>query len=194
MRTITGELRRSDAAFLRTFRETAGSWLGCWVSAASADPTGCTSDDEGGKAGANQGPNERADEGQIDGEAGAEPGGDAPGHQPGGTDPWFAPSIESWGLRYGVRRTLRSSAGSQERDQQGWPEQVADVLDGVAWREVAGLDDIHAMDHGRPDAKDRGRDDGGLTEAIAPAHGDNAQKGLPVGQPMDSATGSEMKT
>ena len=70
-----------------------------------------------------------------------------------------------WGLRYGVRRTLRSSAGSQERDQQDWPEQVADVLDGVAWREVAGLDDIHDMDDGRTYAKDSHRDHGGLTEA-----------------------------
>jgi hypothetical protein len=63
------------------------------------------------------------------------------------------------------------------------------------------------MDDGRPDAQDRGRDDGSLTEAIAPAHGDNAEdadgqvgdadsswKGFPGGQPMDSATGSEMKT
>lgn len=184
-----------------------GPWSCCWISAASADPTGCTSYDEGGQAGANQGPNKRADEGQIDGKAGAEPGGDAPGHQPGGTDPWFAPLIESWGLRFGRRRSLRSSAGSQERDQQRGPEQVADVLDGVAWSEVAGRDDIHDMDDGRPDAKDRGRDDGGLTEAVAPAHGDNAEdadgqvgdadlelEGLPVGQPMDSATGSEMKT
>ena len=31
------------------------------------------------------------------------------------------------------------------------------------------------MDDGRPDAKDCGRGDGGLTEAIAPAHGDNAE-------------------
>jgi hypothetical protein len=62
------------------------------------------------------------------------------------------------------------------------------------------------MDDGRPYAKDSHSDDGGLTEAIAPAHGDNAKdayrqvakptsswKGLPVGQPMDSATESEMK-
>ena len=62
------------------------------------------------------------------------------------------------------------------------------------------------MDNGHPYAKDSHRDDGGLTEANAPAHGDNAQdayprlakptsswKGLPVGQPMDSATESEMK-
>jgi hypothetical protein len=83
----------------------------------------------------------------------------APGHQPGGTDPWFAPSLESWGLRFGSRRSLRSSAGSQERDQQGWPEQVADVLDGIAESEIAGLDDVHDMDDGRPDAKDGGRDD-----------------------------------
>jgi hypothetical protein len=160
---------------LRTFRETAGSWLGCWVSAASADLSGCTSEDEGGQAGANQGPKEGADEGQVDGEAGAEPGGDGSGHQPGGADPWSAPLIESWGLRFGVRRSLRSSAGRQERDQQGGPEQIANVLDGVAGSEIAGLDDIHDMDDGRPDAKDCGRDDGGLTEAIAPAHGDNAE-------------------
>jgi hypothetical protein len=31
------------------------------------------------------------------------------------------------------------------------------------------------MDDGRPNAKDCGRGDGGLTEAIAPAHGDNAE-------------------
>jgi hypothetical protein len=62
------------------------------------------------------------------------------------------------------------------------------------------------MDDGRPYAKDSHGDDGGLTEAIAPAHGDNAKDayrqvgkanlelaGLPVGQPMDSATESEMK-
>jgi hypothetical protein len=100
--------------------------------AESADPTGCASHDEGGQAGANQGPNERTDEGQLDGKAGAEPGGDAPGHQPGGADSWFAPLIESCCLRFGIRRTLRSSAGSQERDQQRGPEKIADVLDGVA--------------------------------------------------------------
>jgi hypothetical protein len=94
---------------------------------------------------------------------------------PAAPNPWFAPSIESCCLRFGIRRTLRSSAGSQERDQQGWSEQIADVLDGVPWSEIAGLDDIHDMDDGRPDAKDRGRDDGGLAEAIAPAHGDNAE-------------------
>ena len=31
------------------------------------------------------------------------------------------------------------------------------------------------MDDGRPSAKDSTRDDGGLTEAIAQAHGDNAK-------------------
>ena len=62
------------------------------------------------------------------------------------------------------------------------------------------------MDDGRPYGKDSRRDDGGLTEAIAPIHGDNAKdaycqvgkptsslKGLPVGQPMDSATEYDMK-
>jgi hypothetical protein len=62
------------------------------------------------------------------------------------------------------------------------------------------------MDDGRPYAKDSHSDDGGLTEAIAPAHGEmprmptarlakptSSWKGLPVGQPMDSATESEMK-
>jgi hypothetical protein len=152
-----------------------GPWLRSWISAASADPTGCTSHDEGGQAGANQAPNQRTDEGQIDGKAGAEPGGDAPGHHPSCAGSWFAPLIESCCLRFGIRRTLRSSAGRQERDQQGWPEQIADVLDSVPWSEVAGLDDIHDMDDGRPDARDCGRDDGGLTEAVAPAHGDNAE-------------------
>lgn len=40
------------------------------------------------------------------------------------------------------------------------------------------------MDDGRPDAKDRGPDDGGLTEAIAPAHNDNAED--PDGQVGDA--------
>jgi hypothetical protein len=174
-----------------------GPWLGCWISAASADSTGCTSYDEGGQGGANEGPNQRTDEGQIEGKAAAEPGGDAPGHQPGCPDPWSAPSIESCCVRFGVRRSLRSSAGSQERDQQCWSEKVADVPDGIAWSEIGGLDDIHDMDDGRPNTKDRGRDDGGLAEAIAPTHGDNAKdadgqvgdadlelKGIP-GRPAD---------
>jgi hypothetical protein len=64
------------------------------------------------------------------------------------------------------------------------------------------------MDNCRPDAKDSYRDDGGLTEAIAPAHGDNAkdayrqvgkanlepERDYRSAQPIDSATESEMKS
>ena len=70
-----------------------------------------------------------------------------------------------------MRRTLGSSAGSQESDQQCWPEKIADVLDGVPRSQIAGLDDIHDMDDGRSYGKDRRRDDGGFTEAIAAVHG-----------------------
>jgi hypothetical protein len=68
-----------------------------------------------------------------------------------------------------------ASASSQESDQQCGPEKIADVLDGISRSKIAGLDDIHDMDDGRTYAKDSHRDDGGLTEAIAPAHGDNAK-------------------
>jgi hypothetical protein len=62
------------------------------------------------------------------------------------------------------------------------------------------------MDDGGSYAQDSHGNDGGLTEAIAAGHGDNAKntdcqigkghlelEGFPVGQPMDSATVSEMK-
>jgi hypothetical protein len=62
------------------------------------------------------------------------------------------------------------------------------------------------MDEGGSYAKDSDGNDGRLTEAIAAAHGNNSEntdcqigkadlklKGLPVGQPTDSATESEMK-
>jgi hypothetical protein len=40
---------------------------------------------------------------------------------------------------------------------------LPDAMTSMTWTTVA------------PHAKDRGRDDGGLTEAVAPAHGDNAE-------------------
>jgi hypothetical protein len=78
-------------------------------------------------------------------------------------------------LSFGIGRTLGSSAGRQESDQQCWPKKIADVLDGIARSEIAGLDDVHDMDDGRPHAEDSHRDDGGLTEAVAAVHGDNAE-------------------
>jgi hypothetical protein len=90
--------------------------------------------DDGRQTGANQGPDERTDDRQIDSKAASEPGGDATGHQTGCTYSRSAPSIESCCVSFGIMRTLRSSAGSQEGDQQCWPEQISDVLDGISWR------------------------------------------------------------
>ena len=100
---VRGRDEGSDGVVLRTFRENAGPWLGCWVSAARAGPTGCTSEDEAGQTGADQGPNQRTDDRPVDGKSGAEPGGDGSGDQPGDADPWVAPLIESRGVRFGSR-------------------------------------------------------------------------------------------
>ena len=107
---------------------------------------------------------------------------------------------------------LRSQANappacwSKKPDQQCRFKKIADVLKAITWGQIPGLDDIHDMDDGGPYTEDSHGNDGGFTEAIAPTHGDNTKntdcqigeptsswKGFPVGQPMDSATGSEMK-
>lgn len=70
---------------------------------------------------------------------------------------------------------LRPSNGSKKTDQQCRFEKVADVLKSITWGQITGLDDIPGMDDGGPDAQDSHGNDGGLTEAIAPAHGDNTK-------------------
>ena len=70
---------------------------------------------------------------------------------------------------------LRPPAGSKKPDQQCRFEKVADVLEGITWGQITGLDDIPGMDNGGPYPQDRHGNDGGLTEAIAAAHGDNTK-------------------
>ena len=70
---------------------------------------------------------------------------------------------------------FRPPAGSKKADQQCRFEKVADVLKDITWGQVTGLDDIPGMDDGGPYPEDSHGNDGGLTEAIAPAHGDNTK-------------------
>jgi len=70
---------------------------------------------------------------------------------------------------------LRPPAGNKKTDQQCWFEKVGDVLKGITRGQITGLDDIPGMDDGGPYAKDSHGNDGGLTEAIAAGHGDNAE-------------------
>jgi len=70
---------------------------------------------------------------------------------------------------------LRPPAGNKKTDEQCWFEEIADVLEGITWGQITGLNDISGMDDGGPYAKDSHGNDGGLTEAIAPTHGDNTK-------------------
>ena len=70
---------------------------------------------------------------------------------------------------------LRPPAGSKKTDQQCRFEKIADVLKGITWGQITALDDIPGMDDGGPNAQDSHRSDGGLTEAIASAHGDDTK-------------------
>ena len=70
---------------------------------------------------------------------------------------------------------LRPPAGNKKPDEQCRFEKIADVLKGIAWGQITGLDDIPGMDDRGPYAQDSHGNDGGLTEAIAPAHGDNTE-------------------
>jgi hypothetical protein len=45
---------------------------------------------------------------------------------------------------------FRPPAGSKKTDQQCRFEKVADVLKGITWGQVTGLDDIPGMDDGGP--------------------------------------------
>jgi hypothetical protein len=70
---------------------------------------------------------------------------------------------------------LRPPAGSEKTNQQCRFEKIADVLKGITWGQIAGLNDIPGMDNGGPYPQDSHGNDGGLTEAIAPAHSDNTK-------------------
>jgi hypothetical protein len=109
-------------------------------------------------------------------------------------------------MSFGVRGAFRPPAGCKKTDKQCRFEEIADVLNGITWCQIAGLDDIADMNNGGAYSKDSHGNDGCLTEAVAAAHGDNSEntdcqigkadlklKGFPVGQPMDLATESEMK-
>ena len=41
-------------------------------------------------------------------------------------------------------------AGNKKTDQQCRFEKIADVLNGIAWGQITGLDDISGMDDGGP--------------------------------------------
>jgi hypothetical protein len=51
-------------------------------------------------------------------------------------------------MSFGVRGALRPPAGSKKTDKQCRLEKIADVLNGITWRQTAGLDDIADMDDG----------------------------------------------
>jgi hypothetical protein len=78
-------------------------------------------------------------------------------------------------MSFGVSGTLRQPASGKKTDQQCRFEKIANVLNGITRGQIARLDDIQDMDGGGAQAEDSHGNDGGLTEAIAPDHGDNTK-------------------
>jgi hypothetical protein len=78
-------------------------------------------------------------------------------------------------MSFGVRGAFRPPADCKKTDKQCRFEEIADVLNGITWCQIAGLDDIADMNNGGAYSKDCHGNDGCLVEAVAAAHGDNSE-------------------
>jgi hypothetical protein len=102
-------------------------------------------------------------------------------------DPGSSPCVEPWGMSFGVRGAFRPPAGSKKTDKKCRFEKIADVLNGITWCQIAGLDDIADMDDGGSHSEDSHGNDGCLREAVAAAHGDNPENtDWQIGKPTSS--------